>query len=60
MGESELIFSAQKTWGMVGFSMLAFIQSFGGILASYEASTLSVENAWERIKVNNDKTIDIL
>ncbi len=57
--ESELLFTAQRTWGMIGFSFIAFIQSVGGILAAYEAMNLKVEDAWSRIKINEDKSIEI-
>ncbi len=51
--ESELIFSAQKTWGMIGFSFIAFIQSIGGILAAVESMNLPDEEPWTKINVNN-------
>jgi len=57
--ESELIFTAQRTWGMIGFSLIAFIQSVGGILAAYEAMHLKVEDAWSRIKITSDKKIEV-
>ena len=57
--ESELLFTAQKTWGMIGFSFLAFIQSIGGILAAYEAVHLKAEDAWSRIKIRADKKIEV-
>jgi cellulose synthase (UDP-forming) len=44
---------------MFGFSFIAFIQSVGGILAAYEAMNLKVEDAWSRIKINEDKSIEI-
>ena len=57
--ESELIFTAQRTWGMIGFSLIAFIQSVGGILAAYEAMHLKAEDAWSRIKITSDKKIEV-
>ena len=57
--ESELIFTAQRTWGMIGFSLIAFIQSVGGILAAYEALHLKAEDAWSRIKITSDKKIEV-
>ncbi len=51
--ESELIFSAQKTWGMIGFSFIAFIQSVGGILAAVESMKLAEEDPWEQINIHN-------
>lgn len=57
--ESELIFTAQRTWGMIGFSFIAFVQSIGGILAAYEAMHLKEEDAWSRISIKEDKSIEI-
>jgi cellulose synthase (UDP-forming) len=51
--ESELFFTSTRTWGMLGFSFLAFIQSMGGILAAWEAMRLKEENPWDKIDVNN-------
>lgn len=53
--ESELILSRQKTWGMLGFSFIAFIQSIGGILAAYEATYLKEDIPWERITITDKK-----
>lgn len=58
--ESELPFSAQRTWGMLAFSFVAFIQSIGGILASYSGMKISEEDAWSRIKITNDKKITVI
>ena len=57
--ESELIFTAQRTWGMIGFSLIAFIQSIGGIVAAYEAMYLKTEDAWSRIKISSNKKIEV-
>jgi cellulose synthase (UDP-forming) len=57
--ESELLFTAQRTWGMIGFSFIAFVQSVGGILAAYEAMNLKEEDAWSRIKIRSDKKIEV-
>ena len=53
--ESELLFSAQRTWGMLAFSLVAFLQSIGGIMASYSSMNLKAEDAWSRIAITNDK-----
>lgn len=50
--ESELIFTSTRTWGMLGFSFMAFIQSMGGILAAWEAMKLKEEDPWEKIDIN--------
>ncbi|MFZ4543843.1 MAG: glycosyltransferase family 2 protein [Saprospiraceae bacterium] len=57
--ESELTFSAQRTWGMLAFSFVAFIQSVGGIMASYGGLNLKAEDAWSRIIITNDKKIKV-
>lgn len=57
--ESELLFSSQKTWGMIGFSFIAFVQSIGGMVAAYRSSKIKTEDAWERVKINDDKSIEI-
>ncbi len=57
--ESELIFTVQRTWGMIGFSFIAFVQSIGGILAAYEALNLKPEDAWSRIIIKDDKKIEV-
>ena len=49
LNENELVFTSQKTWGMVGFSFIAFVQTIGGILAALEAFRLKEENPWEKI-----------
>jgi cellulose synthase (UDP-forming) len=59
VSQSELILSAEKTWGMIGFAMIAFIQFFGGIVAAYKSLHLKAENAWDRILISADKTFKI-
>jgi cellulose synthase (UDP-forming) len=51
--ESALIFSAEKTWGMMGFAFIAWIMSFGGILAAWEAQRLKSEEPWRKVDLNN-------
>jgi len=50
--ESEFLFSSEKTWGMIGFSIITFIQSMGGILAAFDSMRITDENAWEKISIN--------
>lgn len=57
--ESELYFTRQMTWGMLGFAFVVFLQALGGIFASWQASTIQPEDAWDRIKINSDKTFSI-
>ena len=58
--DSELIFTRQKTWGMIGFSVIVFFQSVGGIYAAYSALKLKPEDAWSRIKINAKKDFEII
>lgn len=55
MPESELIFTAERTWGMIGFAFIAFIMSFGGLLAALEANYLTEEDPWDTVNLNNIK-----
>ena len=50
LDENELVFTAQKAWGMIGFSFIAFVQTMGGVLAALEAFRLKAEDPWENIK----------
>ncbi len=58
--ESELLFTQQQTWGMLGFSFVIFIQAVGGLWAAYSAVRLKPEDAWSRINIKKDKTIEII
>ena len=60
MNETDLVFTAEKTWGMLGFAFIAFVMSVGGVLAAIEANFLSEEDPWDRvdldgIKITEDK-----
>ncbi|MDO6738378.1 glycosyltransferase family 2 protein [Wenyingzhuangia sp. 2_MG-2023] len=59
ISESELIFTAERTWAMIGFSMIALVQSIGGIGAAYQSMYIKAENAWNRINISSDKKINI-
>ena len=58
--ESELLFTRQQTWGMLGFSFTVFIQAIFGLWIAYSAVRLKPENAWSRIKIKKDKSIEII
>jgi cellulose synthase (UDP-forming) len=51
--QSELLFTAEKTWGMMGFAFIAFILSCGGLLAALEANYLTEEDPWDSVNLNN-------
>ena len=59
MEESTVLLSSYKTWGMIGFSFLASIQSIAGLMAAYEAVNLKPDDPWGRVKIKEDKTIMI-
>jgi cellulose synthase (UDP-forming) len=52
---SELIFTAEKTWGMIGFAFIAFLMTCGGLLAALEANYLTDEDPWDTVNLNNIK-----
>lgn len=51
--ESELLFTSSRTWGMIGFSLIAFIQSLGGIFAAMGAIRLKEEIPWDHVNVDD-------
>jgi cellulose synthase (UDP-forming) len=55
--ESELMFSAEKVWGMVAFSFIAFVQSLGGVFAAYEAKGLKDEDPWKKIDLRKMRSL---
>jgi len=57
--ESELPFTRGQTWGMLGFALIVFLQSLGGIWAAYSASRAKPEDAWSRISVNKNGSITV-
>lgn len=56
--ESELLFTSEKTWGMMGFAFIAFLMSCGGVLAALEANYLTEEDPWDSVKLDNIKISD--
>ena len=55
MPESQLIFTAEKTWAMIGFAFIPFVMSCGGILAALEASYLKEEDPWDKVDLKEIK-----
>lgn len=53
MPESELVSSAERTWGMIGFAFLAFIMAAGGVYAALEARRMKVEAPWDKVDIKN-------
>ena len=62
--EADLVLTAEKTWGMMGFAFIAFMMSVGGVLAALEASFLKAEDPWDsvdlsQIKISTDESKNI-
>jgi cellulose synthase (UDP-forming) len=50
--ESELLFSAEKTWGMMGFAFIGFMLSFGGAYAAWQGRNIKVEDPWDTVDLD--------
>lgn len=50
--EGELVFTAERTWAMMGFAFIAFLMTLGGIYAAMEARGLKEEEPWQSVDVN--------
>lgn len=59
VSESELILTAERTWAMFGFALIAFLQFVGGIAAAYQSLFIKTENAWDRIIISANKKFKI-
>lgn len=55
LSDSELLLTSHKTWGMLWFCLLAFLQTIGGILVAYEAVRLKPEDPWRNIQVEKEE-----
>lgn len=58
--ESELAFTAERVYGMLGFAFIAFLQSVIGIFAALETLWLKEDEPWNKIdvsKINTDNQI---
>jgi hypothetical protein len=40
-------------WGMVGFSIVSFLMTFGGLYAAIESRNLSEEEPWKEINIES-------
>lgn len=52
VSEGELVFTAEKVWGMMGFAFVAFLSAVGGILVALEARKMKVEEPWAIVELN--------
>ena len=53
VSESELVLSAEKIWGMMGFAFIAFLMSLGGIYAAFESQRMKEEEPWKSVDLNS-------
>ncbi len=53
--ESELILSAEQSWGMIAFAFIPFILAIGGVFAALEAHRLKAISPWESIDLTQIK-----
>jgi cellulose synthase (UDP-forming) len=59
MPESELIISAEQSWGMMAFGFIAFLLAMGSLFAALEAHRLKVVAPWESVdltQIRNDES----
>lgn len=57
MPEVELVATAEKTWAMFAFALIAFAMSVGGIFAALEARRLKEEDPWDTVDIDKLKTM---
>jgi cellulose synthase (UDP-forming) len=53
--ESELVLTAEKTWGMIGFAALASIVAAGGLYAAWSSWKLKDEDPWDSVDIHKIK-----
>lgn len=56
MPEVQLVATAERTWAMTGFALVAFTMSAGGIFAALEARKLKAEDPWDSVDIPQLKT----
>lgn len=54
--ESQLIFTSERVWAMLGFAALVFFQSVIGLFAAYEAVWLKDEEPWKKVDLSKIST----
>lgn len=50
--EARLQLTSGIIWGMVGFSIVSFAMTFGGLYAAFESRKLSAEEPWKNINID--------
>lgn len=51
--EASMQLTSGIIWGMVGFSIVSFIMTFGGLYAAIESRKLAAEEPWKKINIDN-------
>jgi len=54
MPESQLIQSAERVWGMLGFAFIAFMMSIRGIFAALESRRMKAEDPWDNVNLETE------
>lgn len=50
--ESRLQLTSGLIWGMVGFAIVSFLMTFGGLYAAVESKKISAEEPWNKINID--------
>lgn len=50
--EAAIELTSGFIWGMLGFAMLSFFMTLGGLFAAIESKNISIEESWNRIDTN--------
>jgi cellulose synthase (UDP-forming) len=50
--ESELVLTAEKTWGMIGFAALATLVASGGLYAARSSKKLDEDDPWDSVDIH--------
>lgn len=52
LSETDLVKTAEETWGMLAFATLNILLVFGGLYAVWESQRMTAEDPWEHIDVS--------
>ncbi len=55
MPESELVITAEQTWGMMAFAFISFSLAVGSVFAALEARNLTQEDPWDNVNLDDIK-----
>ncbi len=54
--EAKLTLTSGEIWGMVSFSLIAFLMTIGGSYAAFQSKNLKAEDPWQQVNLENIKT----